>query len=177
MTPDREALRRAAEKATPGPWVSQGRYIGTPNHMGFIGEVRDQNGNWSDTAKSTGDAAFIALNNPTTCVALLDDIDRLEADRDALQARVEKAEAEAEAFKATLAKAGYELITVEAKLAQMRQALTLALARLEPLEPGDSRAVSDEFVAMAAIVAGIGNKKGDEIIEAALATLQPEERQ
>jgi len=46
-------------KHTPLPWVSKGRYIGGPMHMSYVGEVRDENGNWSDTAKSRDDAAFI----------------------------------------------------------------------------------------------------------------------
>ena len=36
----------------------------------------------------------------------------------------------------------------------LRKALRLALARLIKFEPGDSRAVSDEYVAMAAVEAG-----------------------
>ena len=54
---DINELRRLAQAATPGPWVSHGRYIGTPCHMSYIGEVRDQCGNWSDTEKSRADAA------------------------------------------------------------------------------------------------------------------------
>lgn len=45
---------------TPGPWVSRGRYVGTPNHMSFIAECRDQNGNWSDTPHSIANARLIA---------------------------------------------------------------------------------------------------------------------
>ena len=69
-------LRRLAQAATPGPWASQGRYIGTPRHMSYIGEVRDQCGNWSDTEKSRADSAFIAAANPA---AINDLLDRLEA--------------------------------------------------------------------------------------------------
>ena len=76
MTIDTKKLRRLAQAATRGPWVSKGRYIGTPSHMSYIGEVRDQCGNWSDTEKSTGDAAFIAAANPAAISELLD---RLEA--------------------------------------------------------------------------------------------------
>lgn len=57
-----EQLENLLAKATPGPWVSSGRYIGTPTHMSYVGEVRDQNGNWSDTAKSRHDAALIAAS-------------------------------------------------------------------------------------------------------------------
>jgi len=95
MTDRYDELRAAAEAATPGPWVSQGRYIGTPNHMSYIGEVRDQNGNWSDSVKSRSDAAFIALANPATITALLSERDASEAkcweiaaERDALAERV-----------------------------------------------------------------------------------------
>jgi len=73
---DTKALRQLAQSATPGPWVSKGRYIGTPCHMSYIGEVRDQCGNWSDTEKSRADAAFIAAANPAVITELLD---RLEA--------------------------------------------------------------------------------------------------
>lgn len=55
-----KALRPLSERATQREWKSHGRYIGTVNHMSCVGEVRDENGNWSDTAKSTKDAAFIA---------------------------------------------------------------------------------------------------------------------
>lgn len=78
LSPDYAELRKLAEAATPGPWRSQGRHIGTMNHASFIGECRDQNGNWSDTAKSTGDSAFIAAANPTAILSLLDAIKELE---------------------------------------------------------------------------------------------------
>ena len=45
---------------TPGPWFAKGRYIGTKNHMSFVGECRDVNGNWSDDAKSRADAKLMA---------------------------------------------------------------------------------------------------------------------
>lgn len=45
---------------TPGPWFAKGRYIGTKNHMSYIGECRDVNGNWSDDAKASADAQLIA---------------------------------------------------------------------------------------------------------------------
>ncbi|MGR9384879.1 hypothetical protein [Rhizobium leguminosarum] len=54
---------------TSGPWFAKGRYIGTKNHMSAIGECRDVNGNWSDDAKSSGDAHLIAAA-PTMLEAL-----------------------------------------------------------------------------------------------------------
>ena len=77
---DINELRRLAQAATPGPWVSQGRYIGTPRHMSYIGEVRDQCGNWSDTEKSRADSAFIAAANPATIYELLDRLEEAESD-------------------------------------------------------------------------------------------------
>ena len=77
---DTKELRRLAQAATPGPWVSQGRYIGTPRHMSYIGEVRDQCGNWSDTEKSRADAAFISAANPAAISELLDRLEAAEKD-------------------------------------------------------------------------------------------------
>lgn len=50
----------------------------------------------------------------------------------------------------------------------INQALTLALALLGQAEPTDARAMSDEFVAMAAAQAGIQNQEGRDIIAARL---------
>jgi len=58
-TPSNATAARSAA-FTPGPWVSRGRYVGTPNHMSFIAECRDQNGNWSDTPHSIANARLIA---------------------------------------------------------------------------------------------------------------------
>lgn len=93
---DINKLRQLAQAATPGPWVSQGRYIGTPRHMSYIGEVRDQCGNWSDTEKSRADAAFISAANPAVMIELLDRLE--EAEFDALeQARLNGMGSEREA--------------------------------------------------------------------------------
>jgi hypothetical protein len=53
--------------------------------------------------------------------------------------------------------------------APVRDALGLALSYLVQNEPGDSRAVSDEFVAMAAIHAGLGGEKAMAVIRDAIA--------
>ena len=45
---------------TPGPWVSRGRYVGTPKHMSFIAECRDSHGCWSTDYKSKANAHLIA---------------------------------------------------------------------------------------------------------------------
>lgn len=46
------------------------------------------------------------------------------------------------------------------RIAQLELALDLAMAHLGAREPGDSRAVSDEFVALAAVHAGVGWDQG-----------------
>mgnify|MGYP001616822695 CR=1 FL=1 len=51
---------------------------------------------------------------------------------------------------------------------KLDMALKLALKMLAPYEPPDSRAVSKEFVALAAISANIDNEKCLEIVEMSL---------
>lgn len=51
--------------------------------------------------------------------------------------------------------------------AREREALGLAVAMLSHYEPGDSRAVSDEFVALAAVACGIAKDEDWTIIRAA----------
>jgi len=53
-----------------------------------------------------------------------------------------------------------------------RKALDLAVAMLAPYEPGDSRAVSDEFVALASIVADCANDDTWRVIDAALSRIR-----
>ena len=99
---DINELRRLAQVATPGPWVSHGRYIGTPRHMSYIGEVRDQCGNWSDTEKSRADAAFIAAANPAAISELLDRFEAAEKERDWNAERFEEAIEELKALRAKI---------------------------------------------------------------------------
>ena len=67
------ALEAAGKAATERPWTAHGRYIGTRFHKSYVGECRDENGNWSDTAKSRGDSALIVaavnLSSPLAAVA------------------------------------------------------------------------------------------------------------
>lgn len=99
---DTKELRRLAQAATPSPWVSHGRYIGTPRHMSYIGEVRDQCGNWSDTEKSRADAAFIAAANPAAISELLDRLEAAEKVRDWNAERLEEAIEELKALRAKI---------------------------------------------------------------------------
>lgn len=56
---------------------------------------------------------------------------------------------------------------------QLQAALDLALCRLIRFEPGDSRAVSGEFVAMAAVACDCVNDAALRIIKDALAKESP----
>ena len=100
---DINELRRLAQAATPGPWVSQGRYIGTPRHMSYVGEVRDQCGNWSDTEKSRADAAFISAANPAAISELLDRLEAAGEDRSNFLVEMGKLCAQCDALRAKIA--------------------------------------------------------------------------
>jgi hypothetical protein len=66
---DYEALREAAEKATPGPWRRSGSWIMAPSR--YLVAL------WGEGWKvEEADATYIAAANPTTILALLD---RLQA--------------------------------------------------------------------------------------------------
>lgn len=67
-----------------------------------------------------------------------------------------------------------ELYAVKQERDQLREALTLAVNLLAVNEPGDSRAVSDEFVALAAVSTGDASREVMAIIRAANArTAEP----
>lgn len=54
------------------------------------------------------------------------------------------------------------------RIRELEQALNLALCMLERHEPGDSRAISNEFVALACVDANKGDEASNAVIEAAL---------
>lgn len=58
---DLDALEAALVKSTPGEWKSRRGYIGTPNHMSYIGQMRDGAGFWGIDEMSVSNADFIAL--------------------------------------------------------------------------------------------------------------------
>lgn len=66
----------------------------------------------------------------------------------------------------TLAAAYPELV---AEIERLKEALSLAVQMLFPYEPGDSRAVSDEFVALAAVDCGLADDKCMKVIRDSLA--------
>ncbi len=44
---------------TKTPWVTNGRYVGVPNHKSSIAECLDQNGNWTNEQRAIANAALI----------------------------------------------------------------------------------------------------------------------
>lgn len=126
---DTKELRRLAQAATPGPWVSKGRYIGTPRHMSYIGEVRDQCGNWSDTEKSRADAAFIAAANPAAIIELISRFEAVESDAIHQKALADSALRVAEGWER-------RCDALRAKIAQMER--QVPICRAEDLKHAES---------------------------------------
>lgn len=78
-------LRNLAEAATPGPWGIGEREVGCIADQGGKGYaiLRETNGK---SLPSPANRAYIAAANPAAVIALLDEIDALRAERDALLA-------------------------------------------------------------------------------------------
>ena len=92
MTTNHEHLREVAERATPGFWVST-TSEGEPGH-GLCAQVFCQNGPAVATMdhmgmQGTADAKFIATFNPTTAIALLDELAALRKENEGLRAKVD----------------------------------------------------------------------------------------
>ena len=60
------------------------------------------------------------------------------------------------------------------RIEQLKNALSVALGMLAPYEPGDSRAVSDEFVALATVECEIDDEASWVVINAALERMKKE---
>ncbi|HHX4272514.1 TPA: ead/Ea22-like family protein [Pseudomonas aeruginosa] len=90
---DRAELRRLAKAATPGPWTlyAPEDYQGPEELPGYGVECAEGRAIvWGALEPETGcqfdrDAEFIAAANPKTVLALLDEIDGLKAEKDALR--------------------------------------------------------------------------------------------
>lgn len=89
---DHAELRRAAEAATPGPWSCNRHWaiVGGPILEFTNGAAQQQiamacGQSWMRDDELRNNAEFIAANNPKTVLALLDEIDRLKAENDALR--------------------------------------------------------------------------------------------
>ena len=96
LTADRlQELRRIAEAATPGPWTSPWEQKDgfDPEEYGFYGASGDKIVGllWYDgwhLECSEENARHIATFDPTTVLALLDEIERLRRERETLAAAV-----------------------------------------------------------------------------------------
>lgn len=90
---DHAELRRLAKAATPGPWTLYvpEDYQGPEELPGYGVECAEGRAIvWGALEPETGcqfdrDAEFIAAANPKTVLAVLDDIDRLKAENEALR--------------------------------------------------------------------------------------------
>ncbi|EAA9301860.1 ead/Ea22-like family protein [Salmonella enterica] len=75
MTIDKQALRKAAEKATPGPWEMEQENIWFTDEDGYTKHlVYVQQGDDVDDKQDHYNTVFIAAANPATVLTLLDDL-------------------------------------------------------------------------------------------------------
>ncbi|HBO0952576.1 TPA: ead/Ea22-like family protein [Pseudomonas aeruginosa] len=98
---DHAELRRVAKAATPGPWSCNRHWaiVGGPTLEFTNGAAQQQIAmacwqSWMHEEELRNNAEFIAANNPKTVLALLDEIDRLKAENDALRGALQAVEAE-----------------------------------------------------------------------------------
>ncbi|EJG7677053.1 ead/Ea22-like family protein [Salmonella enterica] len=84
---NKQALREAAEKATRGPWEMERENIwftdedGYTKHLAYV-----QQGDDVDDKQDHYNTAFIAVANPATMLALLDENLQLQREKDAIEA-------------------------------------------------------------------------------------------
>ncbi|EMT4912631.1 TPA: ead/Ea22-like family protein [Pseudomonas aeruginosa] len=79
---DHAELRRLAEAATPGPWEYQAPLKVLAADRTWIVLIALSHANCRE---DKANSRFIAANNPKTVLALLDEIDRLKAENNALR--------------------------------------------------------------------------------------------
>ncbi|EAO4078935.1 ead/Ea22-like family protein [Salmonella enterica] len=115
MTIDKQALREAAEKATPGPWEMEQENIwftdeeGCTKHLAYV-----QQGDDVDDKQDHYNTAFIAAANPATMLALLDENLQLQREKDAI-------EAVALALRDDMRQAREQLKVAEKRIAEQRE--------------------------------------------------------
>ncbi|EDY2187973.1 ead/Ea22-like family protein [Salmonella enterica subsp. enterica] len=79
MTIDKQALRKAAEKATPGPWEMEQENIWFTDAGGYTKHLMyAQQGDDVDDKQDHYNTAFIAAANPATVLMLLDELEAAE---------------------------------------------------------------------------------------------------
>ena len=86
MTTNHEHLREMAEKATPGPWIHTGYGSIQPASGGtLVASTVGNSGGWRCYLEN---ATFIATFNPTTAIAMLDELAALRKENEALRRAV-----------------------------------------------------------------------------------------
>ena len=90
---DKQALREAAEKATPGDWKYSTFDCAITDDTSSLAIVRMDSGHLNDE-QSALNGAFIAAANPATVLALLDELEAAEKRIAELEAREVKLPAE-----------------------------------------------------------------------------------
>lgn len=153
MTIDKQALREAAEKATRGPWEMERVNIwftdedGYTKHLAYV-----QQGDDVDDKQDHYNTAFIAVANPATMLALLDENLQLQRGKDAI-------EAVALALRDDMRQAREKLEAAERRIAEHRKVLNsiAAVARryLPDYDEHPEIQAADELLESAA---GIGVK-------------------
>ncbi|EAB4390783.1 ead/Ea22-like family protein [Salmonella enterica] len=153
MTIDKQALREAAEKATRGPWEMERGNIwftdedGYTKHLAYV-----QQGDDVDDKQDHYNTAFIAVANPATMLALLDEDLQLQRGKDAI-------EAVALALRDDMRQAREKLEAAERRIAEHRKVLNsiAAVARryLPDYDEHPEIQAADELLESAA---GIGVK-------------------
>ncbi|MDI4068200.1 ead/Ea22-like family protein [Pseudomonas aeruginosa] len=98
---DHAELRRLAKAATPGPWSCNRHWaiVGGPTLEFTNGAAQQQIAmacwqSWMREEELRNNAAFMAAANPKTILALLDEIDRLKAENEALRGALHAVQAE-----------------------------------------------------------------------------------
>ncbi|MCS8361542.1 ead/Ea22-like family protein [Pseudomonas aeruginosa] len=98
---DHAELRRLAKAATPGPWSCNRHWaiVGGPTLEFTNGAAQQQIAmacwqSWMREEELRNNAAFMAAANPKTILALLDEIDRLKAENEALRGALQAVQAE-----------------------------------------------------------------------------------
>ncbi|EOH8598218.1 ead/Ea22-like family protein, partial [Salmonella enterica] len=93
MTIDKQALRKAAEKATPGPWEMEHENIWFTDADGYTKHLMyAQQGDDVDDNQDHYNTVFIAAFNPKVALALLDELEAADALNKHLELAIRKAE-------------------------------------------------------------------------------------
>ncbi|EHU6247854.1 ead/Ea22-like family protein [Salmonella enterica] len=144
VTIDKQALREAAEKATPGPWEMEQENIwftdeeGCTKHLAYV-----QQGDDVDDKQDHYNTAFIAAANPATMLALLDENIQLQRGKDAI-------EAVALAMRDDMRQAREQLAAAEKRNAEQREYYEGVIAdgskRIAELERTEIREDGNQFL-------------------------------